>query len=293
MKFHGILVPLVTPFNNDNSLDVETLKQLTQAFIDKGVAGIVACGTTGEYYALNEEEREIVLKTVAEIAKGKVTLIAGVNDLSTEGAVNRAKQAKDLGYEGLMLAPPAYSLPDQKGVIAHYETVAAATDLPIIMYNFPDRIGIEIEYETVVHLAKNPNIVAIKESSGDFSRALRLLQTQFDNFEVICGCDDQPVDFFFWGAKSWIAGAANVFPEEQVALFNASQEGDWEKARQIMLDIYPAIHSMESGNYNQKAKLGCLKGEIHVGTVRQPLSDLSEEEKEEFLSFFKSNVAVK
>lgn len=287
MNFHGILVPLVTPFKEDKSLDVETLKELTASFIDKGVTGLVVCGTTGEYYALNEEERETVLKTVAEVAKGRVTLIAGINDLSSDGAVNRAKQAKELGYDGLMLAPTPYSLPDQKGVIAHYEKVAASTDLPIVMYNFPDRVGVEIEYDTVVHLAKNPNIVAIKESSGDFSRALRLLQTPFEDFEVICGCDDQPVDFFFWGSKSWIAGAGNVFPEEQVALFNATQSGDWEKAREIMREIYPAIYSMESGNYNQKAKLGCLKGTMDVGTVRLPLSELPEEEAAEFKKFFK------
>lgn len=287
MKFQGIYVPLVTPFKADKSLDVETLKILVQSFIDKGVSGLVACGTTGEYYTFSEEERATVLKTVAEIAKGKVTLIAGINDLSTEGACRRAKEAKALGYEAFMLSPPAYSLPDQAGIIAHYEAVAKATDLPIIMYNFPARVGISIEYETVVHLANNPNIAGIKESSGDFSRALCLLQTDFKDFEVVCGCDDQPVDFFFWGAKSWIAGAGNVFPEEQVALFNATQNNDWDLARKIMKEIYPAIHSMESGNYNQKAKLGCLKATINVGTVRLPLSDLSLEEKEEFLAFFR------
>lgn len=287
MKFQGIYVPLVTPFKADKSLDVEILKTLVKSFIDKGVSGLVVCGTTGEYYTFSEEERATVLKTVADIAKGKVTLIAGINDLSTEGACRRAKEAEALGYEAFMLSPPAYSLPDQAGVIAHYETVAKATNLPIIMYNFPARVGISIEYETVVHLAKNPNIAGIKESSGDFSRALRLLQTNFKDFEVICGCDDQPVDFFFWGAKSWIAGAGNVFPEEQVALFNATQNNDWDLARKIMKEIYPAIHSMESGNYNQKAKLGCLKATINVGTVRLPLSDLSHEEKEEFLAFFR------
>lgn len=287
MKFTGIYVPLVTPFKADKSLDIETLKTLVQSFIDKGVSGLVVCGTTGEYYTFSEEERHTVLTTVASIAKGKVTLIAGINDLSTEGACRRAKEAEALGYEAFMLAPPAYSLPDQEGVIAHYETVAKATNLPIIMYNFPARVGIEIEYETVVHLSNNPNIAGIKESSGDFSRALRLLQTDFKDFEVVCGCDDQPVDFFFWGAKSWIAGAGNVFPEEQVALFNATQNNDWDLARQIMKEIYPAIHSMESGNYNQKAKLGCLKATLDVGTVRLPLSDLSKAEQEEFLAFFR------
>ena len=287
MKLHGIYVPLVTPFKEDGSLDIATLEQLTEQFIAKGVAGLVACGTTGEYYTLTEEEREAVLTTVAKVAKGRVALIAGINDLSTAGTIKRAKEAADLGYEAFMLAPPAYSLPDQAGLIAHYETIAAATEIPIIMYNFPDRAGIEIEYESVLHLAKNPRIIGLKESSGDFSRALRLLQTPFDNFEIVCGCDDQPVDFFFWGAKSWIAGAGNVFPEEQVALFNATQKGDWDLAKTIMSEIYPAIQSMESGNYNQKAKLGCLKGTFPVGKVRLPLSDLSSAEKEAFLTFFR------
>ncbi len=287
MNIQGILVPLVTPFKADHSLDVDTLKTLTEAFINKGVTGLVVCGTTGEYYTLTEQERETVLTTVAGIAKGRVTLVAGINDLSTEGACQRAHQAQALGYEGLMLAPPPYSLPDQAGVIAHYETVAAATDLPIIMYNFPARIGLSIDYETVVHLAQNPNIIAIKESSGDFSRALRLLQTEWTDFEVVCGCDDQPLDFFFWGAKSWIAGAGNVFPEEQVALFNAAQANDWAHARTIMQSIYPAIYSMESGNYNPKAKLGCLKGQIDVGPVRLPLSPLSAAQAAEFMAFFK------
>ncbi|QCJ70282.1 4-hydroxy-tetrahydrodipicolinate synthase [Providencia heimbachae] len=287
MNFHGILVPIVTPFHNDLSLNIIALADLTEKLIDKGVTGLVVCGTTGEYYALSEDERKTVLTTVSKIAKGRVTLIAGINDLSTEGAIKRAEQAKALGYEGLMLSPPAYSLPDQQGVYAHYEKVASSTDLPIIMYNFPARIGIEIEYETVVKLAKIKNIVAIKESSGDFSRALHLLQTPFDDFEVICGCDDQPLDFFFWGAKSWIAGAGNVFPAEQVAIFNASQQEDWGKAKQIMNEIYPAIYSMESGNYNQKAKAGCLKGTFNVGPVRLPLSNMTEQERNAFLSLIK------
>ncbi|MBE0406455.1 4-hydroxy-tetrahydrodipicolinate synthase [Psychrobacter sp. AOP22-C1-22] len=284
MNINGILVPIVTPFDNNGDVDTETLTTLVEAFIDKGVTGIVACGTTGEYYTFSAAERELVLITIAKAAKDKVTLIAGINSLSTDNSIELAKQAKELGYDGLMLSAPPYSLPEQDGVIAHFEKVADASDLPIVMYNFPDRVGVSIEFDTVAHLAKHPNIVGVKESSGDFSHALRMLQANFDNFDVVCGCDDQPVDFFFWGAKSWIAGAANVFPEEQVALFNATQQGDWDKAKQIMSDMYPAIHSMESGNYNQKAKAGCLKGSMEVGSVRVPLTAMPEDEKAEFLA---------
>lgn len=284
MNINGILVPIVTPFDKNGDIDTVVLTNIVNSFIEKGVAGIVACGTTGEYYTFSPEERELVLSTIAKAAKGKVTLIAGVNSLSTEHSIELANQAKQLGYDGLMLSANPYSLPSQEGIIAHFEKVADASSLPIIMYNFPDRVGVSIEFETIAHLAKHPNIAGIKESSGDFSHALRMMQANFENFEVVCGCDDQPVDFFFWGSKSWIAGAANVFPEEQVKLFNAAQEGDWELAKQIMSDIYPAIHSMESGNYNQKAKAGCLKGTVDVGNVRIPLVPMTQEETEEFLS---------
>ncbi|MGG4607547.1 4-hydroxy-tetrahydrodipicolinate synthase [Providencia sp. Me31A] len=287
MNFHGILVPLVTPFHDDLSLNISGLAELTEALISRGVTGLVVCGTTGEYYALNETERATVLSTVSKIAKGRVTLIAGINDLSTEGAIARARQAKELGYEGLMLSPPPYSLPDQQGVYAHYKKVAASTPLPIIMYNFPARIGIEIEIDTVIKLAEIENIVAIKESSGNFSRALHLLQTPFKNFEVICGCDDQPVDFFFWGSKSWIAGAGNVFPSEQVAIYNAAQAGDWQKAKQIMSEIYAVIYSMESGDYNQKAKAGCLNGKFNAGPVRLPLTNMEPQIRNEFVKLIK------
>ncbi|WP_352288541.1 4-hydroxy-tetrahydrodipicolinate synthase [Psychrobacter sp. GW64-MNA-CIBAN-0177] len=289
MNINGILVPIVTPFDNNGDVDAQKLTTLVEAFIDKGVAGIVACGTTGEYYTFSAAERELVLTTIAAAAKNKgaenkITLIAGINSLSTDHSIELAAQAKALGYDGLMLSATPYSLPEQDGIIAHFEKVADASELPIIMYNFPDRVGVAIEFDTVAHLAKHPNIVGVKESSGDFSHALRMLQANFDDFDVVCGCDDQPVDFFFWGAKSWIAGAANVFPAEQVALFNATQQGDWDKAKQIMSEIYPAIHSMESGNYNQKAKAGCLKGSMDVGSVRVPLTDMPEDEKAEFLA---------
>ncbi|MGP5646328.1 4-hydroxy-tetrahydrodipicolinate synthase [Psychrobacter celer] len=284
MNINGILVPIVTPFDNNGNVDAQKLTALVEAFIDKGVSGIVACGTTGEYYTFSAAERELVLTTIAEAAKNKVTLIAGINSLSTDHSIELATQAKTLGYDGLMLSATPYSLPEQDGIIAHFEKVANASDLPIIMYNFPDRVGVAIEFDTIAHLAKHPNIVGVKESSGDFSHALRMLQADFDDFEVVCGCDDQPVDFFFWGAKSWIAGAANVFPAEQVALFDASQQGDWDKAKQIMSEIYPAIHSMESGNYNQKAKAGCLNGTMNVGSVRVPLTDMPADEKSEFLA---------
>ena len=135
-------------------MDTTLLAELVDAFIAKGVRGIVACGTTGEYYALSEAERETVLTTIVKAAAGRCTLIAGVSDMSSEVAAQRAARAKELGYDGLMLSAPPYSLPSQQGIIEHFEYVASKTDLPIILYNFPARIGVELEFETVAHLSK-------------------------------------------------------------------------------------------------------------------------------------------
>uniref|UniRef100_UPI00356707F9 dihydrodipicolinate synthase family protein n=1 Tax=Psychrobacter sp. TaxID=56811 RepID=UPI00356707F9 len=142
MNINGILVPIVTPFDNNGNVDAQKLRILVEAFIDKGVAGIVACGTTGEYYTFSAAERELVLTTIAEAAKDKVTLIAGINSLSTDHSIELAAQAKALGYDGLMLSATPYSLPEQDGIIAHFEKVADASELPIIMYNFPARVGV-------------------------------------------------------------------------------------------------------------------------------------------------------
>lgn len=283
MQQQGILVPIVTPFDRDGRLDLAALQRLVESFIEQGVAGIVACGTTGEYYALDEDERRQVLECVAKAGKGRLRLIAGANDLSTRGAIARARQAAELGYEALMLAPPAYSLPDQAGIVAHFKAVAAASALPIILYNFPARAGVSIDIDSVAELSREPNIVGIKESSGDFSRALALIQARLPDFEVICGCDDQAADFLFWGVRSWISGAANVFPGEQVAMLNAAKAEDWARVRTLMAAMYPAIQAMESGGYNQKAKLGVRRHGVDAGDVRLPLLPLPGAEAKSFL----------
>ncbi|MCS3804274.1 4-hydroxy-tetrahydrodipicolinate synthase [Chromobacterium alkanivorans] len=283
MQQQGILVPIVTPFDRDGRLDLAALRQLVERFIEQGVAGIVACGTTGEYYALDEDERRQVLECVAKAGKGRLRLIAGANDLSTRGAIARARQAAELGYEALMLAPPAYSLPDQAGIVAHFKAVAAASALPIILYNFPARAGVSIDIASVIELSRDPNIVGIKESSGDFSRALALIQARLPDFEVICGCDDQAADFLFWGVRSWISGAANVFPGEQAAMLNAAKAEDWTRVRTLMAAMYPAIQAMESGGYNQKAKLGVRRHGVDAGDVRLPLLPLPNAEAKAFL----------
>lgn len=283
MNIDGVLVPIITPCDDSGAVDLDGLKLLVEHFISQGVAGIIACGTTGEYYSFSESERKAVLETIAEVGKGRVALIAGANSFNAKGAIKNAKQAEEMGYEGLMLAPPPYSLPCQEGVKSFYTTVADATSLPIIMYNFPDRVGISIELDTVIELAKHPRIIGIKESSGDFSHALALVQADIPNFQVVCGCDDQAADFLFWGVTSWISGSANVFPGEQAQMMKAAAAGDYSKTKKLMSAMYPVIQSMEAEGYNQKAKLAAQRFDINAGDVRSPLVPLTKEKEEQFV----------
>ncbi len=284
MNLNGILVPIVTPFDANNQLNEKALESLVECFIEAGVGGIVACGTTGEYYALSAQERRRVLEIVAQTGRGRTTLIAGVNSLSPAEAISRIREAEQLGYEALMLSPTPYSLPGQNEVVAYFKEVAAATELPIVMYNFPARIGIQIELESVYELAKVKNIVGIKESSGNFSRVVAMVNAKLEDFQVVCGCDDQAADFLFWGVRSWISGGANVFPAEQVQMLKAAERGDWASVRIMMRTMLPAITAMESGNYNQKAKLGCIRHGIDVGSVRLPLLPVEQKERDDFLA---------
>lgn len=284
MNIEGVLVPIVTPFGADGGVNADALRQLVDRFVEAGVAGIVACGTTGEFYALEDAERELVLRTVAEAARGRITLIAGINALSTPQAIRNARQAQELGYQGLMLTAPPYSLPEQAGILEHFCTVAAATPLPIILYDFPARIGVQIAVETITELARIPNIVGIKESSGNFNRALALIQARIPDFQIVSGSDDMAADFLFWGVRSWISGGANVFPAEQAAMVKAAGEQRWDEVRRLMSGMYPVIQAMESGDYNQKAKLGCRRHGVDAGTVRLPLAPLSAEDERAFIA---------
>jgi len=183
-----------------------------------------------------------------------------------------------------MLAAPGTSLPSQRELAAHFAAVTDAAGLPTILYNFPARAGVEIGYECLDLLADHPGIVAIKESSSDFSRFLQLRSRYADRITVICGSDDQAVDYFLWGVRSWLAGTANVLPEHHVAVVEAANSGDHEKARELFDAFLPFVQNMEGGSYIHKAKLGLTHRGIPCGPVRMPLGPMDDETAAAFLA---------
>jgi 4-hydroxy-tetrahydrodipicolinate synthase len=292
MILEGVHVPLVTPFDEQGELDADACAQLIDHCLAAGVHGFVVAGTTGEYYALTERERLRLFEVARDAVDGRAQLIAGCNAGSTREVVHYGGRARELGFHGLLLSCPHTSLPTQTELIAHFSTVAEEVGLPIVIYNFPARAGDEIGLDAVEALAAVPEIVGIKEASGDFTRFLAMWRRLRDRIEISCGSDDQALDYFRWGVTSWIGGTANVLPRQHVELLAAARRGEWEEAERLMAALLPWIQNMESGRYNQKAKLGLELQGIRVGNVRRPLLPLAPDEEAEYRAVLTAVIAT-
>jgi 4-hydroxy-tetrahydrodipicolinate synthase len=274
MDIEGVYVPVATPFTASGEIDLDGYAKVIGFVLDGGVRGLVPCGTTGEYYALSHDERVAQFTMVRDIAKGKAQLVAGCNAGSTRECIAFAQTARDLGYDAIMLAAPPTSLPTQSELADHFIEIAEGGGLPTILYNFPARAGIEIGFDCLDAVVDHPGIAAIKESSGDFSRFLAMRKRYTGRITIMCGSDDQAVDYFAWGVRSWLAGTGNVLPREHAEIMARANAGDIDGARRSFDAILPWVQNMEAGQYNQKIKLGLGHQGIECGPVRAPLRAL-------------------
>ncbi|MFN8435973.1 MAG: 4-hydroxy-tetrahydrodipicolinate synthase [Anaerolineales bacterium] len=288
MNLKGIYAPIVTPFNADESINYPVLEQLIEYLIANKIAGLVPGGTTGEVYAFTEAERLEIFKFTKEKVNGRVTLIAGTNSGATRDVVRYSQIAEQMGYDALMVAVPPYSRPNQRELLAHYEAVAKAVKIPIVLYNFPWRAGTEVSYEVMDGLTKYDHIIGIKEASSDMSRVYEFRLRYGDRYQMICGSDDQALDYFLWGTTSWIGGAASCAPLEHYNVLEAALNNDFVTARKHMDKLLPLLRNMESGGYTQKVKVGCELRGIKVGAPRQPLLPLADDDRKEFERIFKT-----
>ena len=292
MQLEGVYTPVVMPFDARGEVDLDTYGTVIEFVLDGGCRGLVPNGTTGEYYAMSVDERVRALTHARDVANGRAQLVAGCNAGSTREVIFYGQTARDLGYDALMLAAPHTSLPSQRELAAHYAAVASAVGLPIILYNYPARAGVEIGFDCLDAVAELQEVVGIKESSGDFSRFLAMRRRYAGRIEVMCGSDDQAVDYFSWGVRSWLAGTSNVLPRAHAAVMDAANRGDHAEAYRIFDGLLPWIQNMESGSYNQKAKLGLAHQGIDCGGVRQPLLPLQDADAAELLRVLDAALAV-
>ena len=288
MHLTGIYAPIVTPFHADESINYPVLEQLIEYLIANKIAGLVPGGTTGEVYAFSEAERLDIFKFVKEKVDGRVTLIAGTNSGATRDVIRYSVAAEAMGYDALMVAVPPYSRPSQRELLAHYEAVTEAVKIPIVLYNFPWRAGTEVGFDVMDGLAKYDHVIGIKEASSDMSRVYAMRARYGDRYQIICGSDDQALDYFLWGATAWIGGAASCAPRQHADVLESALAGDFVTARARMEKLMPLLRSVESGSYLQKVKVGCELLGIPVGNPRLPLLPLTAEDRAEFERIFKA-----
>jgi len=289
MKFTGIYTPIITPFSNDGEIDWNAYADVIDWQIDNGVAGIIVGGSTGEFYALSKEERIQQFQFAADRIKGRVEFMAGVNDIRVDECLEISSAAVSSGANSLLVAAPPYSLPSEEELSYHVLKIAETTGLPIMLYNYPGRTGVEMGETFLSVVSKNPLIVAIKESSGDYSR-LPLLSSNYPSIELVVGGEEQVLEFAAWGAKSWVCATANFFPSECVQVMDIlGKQSDFDKGRRLMSAFMPLMKTLEQGGkFLQSVKFGCEQQGRPGGSVRPPLIPMDESLKQEMTSVVKN-----
>lgn len=273
--FEGSFVALVTPFKDDESLDEAKLKELIEFQIDGGTHGIVPCGTTGESPSLSEEEHDRVIELTVETVNGRVPIIAGTGSNSTARTLRATEHAAHAGADAALIVTPYYNKPNQQGLYAHYMKIADSVDIPIIIYNVPGRCGTDILSDTVAQLADHPNIVGLKEATGELKRASELVSMCPDDFVVLSGDDINTLPILSVGGKGVISVVANVNPADIAETCNAFKAGNIELARklhyktmQLAVDLF-----IETNPIPAKTAL-MLMGKLN-GKLRLPLAPLT------------------
>ena len=282
-QFRGVGVALVTPFKNDGSIDEASLERLVDFQIEEGTTFLVPCGTTGENPALSQEEHRRVVEIVVRRAKGRVPVLAGAGSNSTQKAIELAMIAIDLGADGALTITPYYNKPTPDGLRRHFGLQAEAIEkkragFPMIMYNVPGRTGVNMAAATTLQIAREvPNIIGVKEASGNMEQILTILRERLDGFLMISGDDAWTVPLIAVGGDGIISVAANEIPRWMSEMTNAALKGDFETARAVHNRILPLMagNFIESSPIPVKAAMKML-GIIPNDTVRSPLAPITD-----------------
>ena len=275
MNIRGSIVALVTPMHPDGSVDWERLRKLVDWHVSQGTHGIVAVGTTGEAPTLGFEEHDLVIREVLSAAAGRIPVIAGTGANSTDEAIRLTRDAKQDGADACLLVTPYYNKPTQEGLYQHFLAVARAVDIPQILYNVPARTGCDMLPETVERLSKVPNIVGIKEATGNLDRAREIIERCGPDFLMYTGDDATATEFMLLGGHGDVSVTANVAPRAMAEMSEAALAGDAERARELNRGL-EALHRdlfIESNPIPVKWALYEM-GWIDRG-IRLPLTPLS------------------
>ncbi len=292
-RLKGSIAPVITPFNEDESIDVDTFKQLIEWQIKSGSHGISCTGTSGEPSSLTVEERELVMETAMKTINGRVPFVPGTGSVNHRETIRLTKAAEEMGADAAMVIVPYYNRPNQHALYEHFKAVADSVHIPIIIYNIPGRTAVKLEVETIASLAENcPNIIGIKESNKDFEHVNRVLLKCGRDFHLYSGIELLCYPMLTIGGAGHISATANVAPKEVANMYNAWAEGDWKRAQDIHYEMMPLndVLFSDTNPAPVKAALGMM-GKVKP-VLRKPMAIPSKEIQQEIKAVLKNYVHI-
>jgi 4-hydroxy-tetrahydrodipicolinate synthase len=268
---------------------------MVEYLVKAGVHGIINGGSTGEYYAQSLEERIELAKLAKDVIGKRTALIIGTGAIRLTDSITMAETAAKIGADALLVGSPPYAVPTEQENALNALAIDRAADLPIMLYNYPGRMGINMGEDFLNRVGRSKNFCSIKESSGDINR-VHLLARDYPHIQLSCGMDDQALEFFAWGARSWVCGGSNFLPHEHAALYKACAiEGNFDKGRRIMSALLPLMRVLEQGGkFVQCIKYGCEMNGMIAGPPRPPLKPLNKDDKralEQVVTVLKRTIA--
>ncbi len=277
--FTGAAIAIITPMNEDGSINFDVLGEMIDDQIANSTDAIVICGTTGEASTMSDEEHLECIRFAVEKTAKRVPVIAGTGSNDTSYAVKLSKEAEEVGADGLLLVTPYYNKTTQKGLIAHFTAIADAVNIPIILYNIPGRTGMNMEVSTIKELANHKNIVAVKEASGNISYAAKLIAECGDVIDVYSGNDDMIVPLMSLGAKGVISVLSHVIPKETHDMVQYCLDNNLAEATKLQIDYLDLINNLfiEVNPIPVKEAMNMMG--VNVGKCRLPLVEMSDEHK--------------
>lgn len=290
MKFRGTGIALITPFNEDKSVDFQALEHIVNQVINGGADFLVALGTTSEAPTLTPEEKQLVVATILKANAGRLPVLLGLGGNNTQAVIEQIKTQDFNGIDGILSVVPFYNKPNQRGMKAHFEAIADASPVPVILYNVPGRVGVNLQAATCVALAKHPNIIAVKEASGNLTQIMEILRDKPADFDLLSGDDGITQPLMALGAQGVISVAANAYIKPFSKMMNAMKEGHTAEALKLhyaMLRMNQLIFA--DGN---PAGIKCLMSLMGLckNVLRLPLVPVSDNVKQDIENEYNNKI---
>ena len=293
VKWNGVYPALTTQFKKDQSLDIEGTARHLEAMISSGIHGVIVLGSVGENTALEYDEKLTVMREMLRVVRGRIPVLSGVAEYTTPLASRYARDAEKIGLDGLMVLPAMVYKADRRELITHFRTVARASGLPIMISNNPVSYNVDLSPEAFVELQDEPTLVAIKESSDDVRRITDIVNLVGDRYILFSGVDDLVLESILLGAKGWVSGLVNAFPDENRALWDLATSGQWEAARALYRWYTPLLHLDTKIKLVQYIKLAMAEVGLGSEVVRAPRLPLVGAEREEVLAIIRGALATR